>query len=141
MRIATFLLSSAFLLAACTDNGETTAPASRLAANASGVPSAQADLPPGPTLKPVDQVGWTKVTSVTSGEFSPGVSAIAGHVSCPAGTTLISGGYRFTNEGNPNARPFVRFSHAMGDEWVVGVANFATGAWAVAFHVYALCAS
>lgn len=140
MRIATFLLSSALLLAACADN-ETTAPGSRLATDASGVSAAQSDLPPGPNLKPVDQVGWTKVTSVWSAVASPGFSNAAQTANCPAGTTLISGGYAFTNTGNPDAPPLVRWSHAIGNEWYVSVANAATGAGAVAFQVYARCAS
>ena len=143
MRIATFLLSSALLLAACADNGETTAPASRLAAKASSVSGAQADYPPGPgaSAKPVDQVGWTNVTTVWSAEVSPALSIIAGTATCPAGTTLISGGHIFTNSGNADAPPFIRQNHPIGNTWVVSVANLATGAGYVSFRALAICAS
>ena len=140
MRIATFLLSSALLLAGCADH-ETTAPNSGLAADASSVNGAQADYPPGPGLKPVDQVGWTKVTTVWSNEVSPGVSIIAGSATCPAGTTLISGGHIFTNSGNADAPPFIRQNHSIGNTWVVSVANLATGAGYVTFSAFAICAS
>jgi hypothetical protein len=141
MRIATFLLSSAILVAACADNSETTAPRSRLAAKASGVSGAQADYPPGPSAKPVDQVGWTKITAVWSAEVSPALSVIAGTATCPAGTTLISGGHMFTNSGNADAPPFIRQNHPIGNTWVVSVANLATGAGYVSFRALAICAS
>jgi hypothetical protein len=131
------LLLSIVALAACDDAQSTTAPAN---ARAIPTPSAQAsaDAPTG-QAKPLQQGGFTTVTVVTSNEFVNPGGGVAGSVACPAGTTRISGGYAFTNEGNWSVLPAVTQNVPLANGWFVRTVN--TGAVGVAFKVYVLCAS
>lgn len=103
MRTSLFLLSAVLLLAACNDNAETTAPRSRsIVSPAADVSAAQvASLPPGPSASAKPSAGFTTITTVESGQ---GIFAGAGNgigwltkgtitMTCPAGTTVIGGGY------------------------------------------------
>lgn len=136
------LLSVIAVLAACDDAQPTTAPANARAIptpvadmNASGAAVSQGKPAPAPS-------GWTKVTVVQSTESVVlAGGATAAYASCPAGTTPISGGYVFTNEGNTAAPPSVTQSVPVADAWFVRVVDRMPGAFAAAFKSYALCAS
>jgi len=89
------LVSTAFVLVACSDSPQPTAPRSIGSATnvAGGTSASHAQTQAGG--KPLDQVGFTKVTSVTS---VPAVSISAGVTvidvaTCPAGTTAVGGGH------------------------------------------------
>jgi hypothetical protein len=124
-------------LTACSDEQPATAPRSTPTAT---VPTAQAsDVAPTGQGKPA--VGFATVTIVTSNEISLPGGAIAGQAYCPAGTTRISGGYVFTNEGNLTAPPSVTQSYPIVNGWWVRAHNVMPGAYGAAFKVYVLCAS
>jgi hypothetical protein len=91
MRKNLLLLSVAVLLAACADDQHSTAPKAPRSGAAS---RSVADSPPGPGAKPIDQVGWTQAVTITSAPHAvaPGTSGVA-IATCPAGTTLVGGGY------------------------------------------------
>ena len=137
------LVSALAALAACSDTQQTTAPASRSGRAASGDVATAGRTAVSPDAKPVSgQSGFTTVTQVVSNEIALDAgAAIAGSAVCPAGSTLVGGGFTFVSEGNPNARPFVRESHPLSNGWFVSVANWATGAYYASFKAYALCAS
>lgn len=135
------LLSVAAALTACDDAQSTTAPANTRTI-ATPIAHASAEAPTGQGKPAPPPTGWTTTTTVESIEVSltPGGAVAFGAV-CPAGTTVVSGGYEFFNEGNPTVPPVVTRSAAVGNSWTVRVVNRMVGAWTVAFKVYALCAS
>jgi hypothetical protein len=91
MRNHILLLSTALLLAACADDQHPTAPTSAKAAG-DARPATQSVTP---QAKPTDQVGFTKITKLTSlaSFIWPGSTGTAS-VTCPAGSTVIGGTHR-----------------------------------------------
>jgi hypothetical protein len=141
MRTAIIFLAAVAIVAACDSDQRVAGPAKSQSAVSGSASAAQLAYPPGPSAqsKP-GPTAFTQVTTVTTPDIEV-QGAAQGFATCPAGTTLIGGGFSFTNEGNPNAQPMVRYSQPSGNSWNVGVANFATGAWYTVFKAYALCAS
>lgn len=150
MRTRSLMLAAATLvLAACADDQHPSAPASP---HSVGRSSASGDVAPGtqtistPNAKPQDQVGFTKVVYVGSGNISaPAGQTSGGSATCPAGSIAISGGYTlYVTAGAPS--PLVTSTSPSGPTpnptgWSVAISNEAAGAGAAVFQVYALCAS
>ena len=91
--------------------------------------------------KPADQVGFTKITKVTApGIVSPGAvnSATA---ACPAGTTVIGGGYLTLSGVGIGTTPVYTTSHDDGNNgWSITALNQNPNG-ALSFQVYAYCIS
>ena len=134
------LISAVAALAACSDKDSSTAPVQDRALPVSATPSSpQVQTAQGG--KP-GSGGFTTVTIAKTAEIQLAGGAIAQTALCPVGSTLVGGGYEFTNEGNPNVAPHVMQSYPIGSSgWSVRVTDWAAGSWPVAFYVYALCAS
>jgi hypothetical protein len=135
-------------MAACADDQHPSAPVSshsivRSSAMGDVSPNAQATTP---YAKPQDQVGFTKVVYVGSGNVSaPAGQTTAGSATCPAGSIAISGGYTLYVTAGATS-PLVTTTSPAGltpnpTGWDVAISNEAAGAGAAAFQVYALCAS
>jgi hypothetical protein len=98
MRSRLFLFAATILFVACADDQHSTAPASRTAGSrsASGNLSASTQNVGSPQAKPIDQVGFTKITEVISTNM---VISKGGQDSrtavCPAGSVVVGGGFRF----------------------------------------------
>ena len=99
MRTSFTLLSAAVLLAACSNDAETTAPLSSVGAS-TAVTSNQASSPPGPTASSKPQY-FSKVTVVQTPIYAiDGVNEIAHGVNamCPAGSVVTGGGYQMSGQ-------------------------------------------
>jgi hypothetical protein len=144
MRNRLLLLAAAVVLSACADDQHATAPASRSglsgrSASGDAGPSGQATG--NPQAKPIDQVGFTKITRVVSPTATSHANAAAtATATCPAGTTLVGGGHEILVLSAP-VPPFVRSSAGDQNEWSVLVTNSLPGAIDVTFHAIAYCAS
>jgi hypothetical protein len=93
-----------------------------------------------PDAKPAGQTGFTSVTTVTTpvNHQIDGIAITAWTVDavCPAGSTLVSGGYAI-DLGWPNAR--VAYSGPSGaNGWRITMQDANAGA--IWFHVFAVCA-
>jgi hypothetical protein len=129
------ILAGVATLAACDDSQPTTAPATN--PRAASVPLTQVNDGPTSQAKP----GGTAYTVITSNEFPNSGGAVAGWAVCPTGTTRISGGYAFTNEGNWTSPVMVsQNGPLLSNGWFVRVVNGGNPNY-VAFKVYAVCAS
>jgi hypothetical protein len=145
MRNRLMLLTATVLLSACADDQQSTAPASRAASSrsANGNVGAATQTAGSPQAKPIDQVGFTKVTLASSElvHATPGSSnqAIA---TCPAGTTAIGGSYKVTLYTAGYTPPFM-LSGALDDQngWKVVFSNEVPGAGYFTFFASATCAS
>lgn len=146
MRNRLLLLTAAVVLSACADDQHTTAPASR---SVSSSRSAAGDLGTAtqttgsPQAKPIDQVGFTKITTVNSDL----IHAVAGQntgvvVSCPAGSTAIGGGYSVTLYLAGATPPFTKFMGLDGQNgWGVDLSNDPVGAKDFTYYASVYCAS
>ena len=129
MRNTLFLLSASLLIGAC-DEGETTAPRSRLSSPTPAASSQSlANSPTGgsPSAKPVDQVGWTKAVTYYSDPVTiPAGASQTAVVYCPAGTTPTGGGFYFSSIP-PLLPPAVvdNTPFGSGTAWIVVVRNYA----------------
>ena len=132
------LLSAALLVAACTDNQQPTSPAAGRSVTPNG--SAAGQIAPSPQAKPTDQVGFTTAFTVTT----PLNSQIDGvtftgwtlHATCPAGSTVVSGGYRI-----PVGWPYAKITYNGPDGangWQISVDE--ANAAAIQFQAFAMCA-
>jgi hypothetical protein len=140
------LVSTLVVLSACSDQ-HTTAPGNSHSANGArssvtgdGRMPSQLVVSQG---KPVDAVGFTKVTTVASTwTFNPGQSGFA-HTNCPAGTTVIGGGFGYDiPDGFPTVpAPSMIASTIVGDGWSILLQNNQPGAIAWTIEVAAYCAS
>jgi hypothetical protein len=128
-------------IAACSDNPQTTAPA-RARTMSSDVAAARTVSP---AAKPKEQVGFTKVDFIESPEQTAGPNGNYGTIVwCPAGTTVVGGGFRFTSAITatpPVVASSSRFTNATGTGWAVGVVNSLAGAQTVKYIASVLCAS
>ena len=139
MRSNILILVAAIVLAACADDQHATAPNSPRSAASRSV----ADTPPGPSARPIAQVGWTQAVTIvsTAKNVAPGTAGVA-TATCPAGTTLVGGG--FTLDYNGGAAPAVYLNNpGIGSTgWNVGVQNMnAAGGPYVSVYAVARCAS
>lgn len=138
---ALLLIPAVMTIVACSDSQQPTAPARPHGRTSLGDVAPTTQGIKLPDARP-QQSAFTTVTQVVSNQISLDAGgAIAVQAVCPAGTTLVGGGFAFVEEGNPNARPFVRESQPLSNSWFVSVANWATGAWYTSFKAFALCAS
>jgi hypothetical protein len=135
------LLTAAVLLSACADDQHTTGPASRSnvsGRSATGDVTAPGQLTPNPQAKPVNQVGFTTVTTVTSATFEA-LPLVPGYLvaTCPAGTTVISGGYEILT-GQDDAR--IYYDGPSGaNGWKVKL-TVAVGGSSTTYNAFAMCA-
>jgi hypothetical protein len=142
MRTTTLLaLGAALVVAACSDNQSS--PTSPRTASGSVHPAnaASASLAPSPNAKPVDQVGFTKITKVvgpvvTLGSDQSGSST----ATCPSGTTLTGGGHMFTLFVIATPPWVYKSADDSNNGWLVSVVVL-PGANQVAFEAVAYCAS
>ena len=143
MRNFITLLAAATLIVACADDPHPTAPALRSSArSANGTVGPAAQSAPSGQAKPVDQVGFTKITTVSaSSGWVPAGSSGDATANCPDGTTVISGG--FITSGGPISAtpPSLAISRIEGNGWHVKFVNGAPGSIALFFDVFAYCAS
>ena len=144
MRNVITLIVSATLLTACADDPHPTSPATR----SSG---ASADLRPvneagAAQSKPVDQVGFTKISYVYSGPGALHMTAGSGQtaaftVACPIGTTVMNGGYKMTLWDAAAVPPIVATNGPEGNGWKVMFVNEAAGTMPFTFYIYTACVS
>ena len=132
MRTSLILLSAAVILAACSNDAETTAPRSPISTSV----SKNTDFPPGPGVAAVSPVtsasARSKVITVfsTMAEIDGVIIKDAAHAdaTCPAGTTLIGGGFRlFTGPSAKVVESMPSFQY--DNTWqitVVAVGSYAT---------------
>jgi hypothetical protein len=141
MRNRLLFLSAAVLLSACADDQHTTAPANSRSSRSSalGDVGATAQSSPVPAAKPIDQVGFTTAQTIISAtlDVPPGQFSVA-TASCPAGTTLVGGGYTIVAWG---VTPVIYLNNpsVSGTGWDVGLFNPAGGGNAI-FKAFARCA-
>ena len=136
------MLSTAIALAttvACSDDHASTAPIKARGSVASAGEATVASTNAAPVK---GTIAFTKVTTVTTAEFPVDAGTAVAHTAdCPAGTTLIGGGYAFSMEGNPDAPPRVSQSQPFYNSWWVRVTNWATNAHYASVIIYATCVS
>jgi len=140
MRTNLFLLPAAFLLAACGDDQHATAPAGPSVGAANRTVSA---YPPGPSNagKPASS-GWTQAVTVGATiSVAPG-SADFATVLCPAGTTVVGGGFSLGFSGGNSPVVYLNNPNVQGTGWNAGVQNMnpAGGSYVIVTSV-ARCAS
>ena len=152
------LCSAVLVVAACSDDHQTTAPALARANAASSVSDAQksasvrvpsagqriGELPtPGERLVADAAVPFSKITVVTSPEISLNKNSWGfGTAICPAGKKVVGGGYSFGYPPATSALPMMMRSMPYGaSAWEVDMSNYAVGAWDATYYVYAVCIS
>jgi hypothetical protein len=139
------LLSTLIVLAACNDDQHATAPISRSlnrATSPAGDTRVSSQLPSAQG-KPTTVVGFTTITPVLSTlTFNPGVSGTV-HADCPAGTTVVSGGFGYDlQNGFPTvAAPSMISAGIVGNNWSIVISNNLPGAITWTIDVVAYCAS
>ncbi len=139
MRITTLLALGAVVVAACSDN-QSSPTSPRMASGSVRPDAASASLAPSPNAKPVDQVGFTKITKVVGPEVILGSGqSSSSTATCPSGTTLTGGGYKSTLiNGTP---PWVwNSADDSNNGWLVYV-TVPPGPNTVGFEAVAYCAS
>ena len=136
------LFLAVLCVAACSDTQQPTAPAK--ARSVSPISSAAAQLAPSPQAKPVDQVGFTKITTVEG----PNNTVLVGGVSvssvlCPAGSVVVGGTYRFVFFNAAGATPpWIYKNDTDGTNgWSVTLVYEQPGAFQLTYKVIAYCAS
>lgn len=139
----TLILVSALLaLAACSDDNQATAPTFHPVANSSVTPATSGGV--SPYGKPVQgPTGFTQVVTDSSNVvISVAGGAVAGQAYCPAGMTVVGGGYDMISEGNPQAPPVVTQNYSpFPNMWWVRVVNAMPGAYNASFRVFVRCIS
>lgn len=136
------LVSVLAALAACSDSQQPTAPNARSARTASGDvgPSTKGIIIPQAKPQPAP-TGFTKVTVDSADAYAPAGNVALQLVNCPAGSTVISGGFVTTSFGNVLAPPQVTMNYPYNNSWVVRFDNRMAGAMGMGFRVYAVCVS
>ncbi len=135
-------IGTAILVAAC---GEDPA-ASTSPRNAS--PAAASSMAPsfnGPSAqgKPTGPVGFTTITTANSGNHVIAVGGIdVVTAACPAGTTVIGGGYHYVGYFSSSTPPWITDDAIDGaNGWKIRVDNETPGAGPVNIVAFAYCAS
>ena len=146
MRITVLLtLAAAILVAACADDRPTSpvsSPGARSSLATGTLPSATAS---GPSAqgKPVDHVGFTTVTRVIGSLAVVNVGVQNQSLAtCPAGSTLVGGGYQMKGFESTHTPPWItQSSDNTAQGWVVDMVNSQPGGGVVSFNAFAYCAS
>jgi hypothetical protein len=146
MRNRLFLLTAALVLSACADDSHTTGPASR---SGVGSRSASGDVAPSgegiklPDAKPAPQVGFTKITVLTSVPVNVSAGEGTGATeTCPAGSTAIGGTYNISSHVTGATAPWLNENGLDGSNgWRVGFWNDQVGASGFNYTVSVYCAS
>jgi len=141
------LVSTALVLAACSDNPQSTAPRS-IGSSTTGAGAgdrAPIDQPIRIDARQTDQIGFTKTTVVTSQTTLAAGAYGGGTVICPAGTYVSGGGY-WLNIPNGATWPAVVASmpyHSITvyDGWAAVLRNTQAGAADIGITTFAVCAS
>ena len=135
MRIATMLVASTILIAACGDNHPSSPLTSRSSASASVAPSDD----PGKTAsaKPNGGLALTTVTSPLAHIDGVSITTRNAIATCPAGTMATGGGY-WIDFGEMSARVQINAPYG-GNSWRVLITDATTEA--IDFHAYVICAS
>jgi hypothetical protein len=141
MRTNLFLLSAAFLLAACGDDKHPAAPTGPSVGAASRTVT---DYPPGPSNagKPAAQSGWTQAITVGATiSVAPGLADFATAL-CPAGTTVVGGGFSLGVGAGTAPIVYLNNPNVQATGWNAGVQNLnpAGGSYVTVTSV-ARCAS
>ena len=133
MRIATMLVASTILVAACGDNQSTNPVAARSSASPSVAPSSQPVTSAGGKGS-----GLTLTTVVSPLASMDGVNTTARNAlaTCPAGSLATGGGY-WIDFGEKSARVQIN-APTGGNTWRVLVADATEP---VDFHAYVICAT
>ena len=99
MHTCLILFSALVLLAACSNDAETTAPRSVASTASTDGYDAKLDYPPGPGVAARPAPAFTLTTVKSAEYFMDGVSVWDGHVTaiCPAGSKVTGGGQEFTS--------------------------------------------
>jgi hypothetical protein len=137
MRTIISLLALSFAAAACGDKQPTSPNTGK--SPSPGVSSPRTQLAKSPDAKPTDQVGFSKVQTVSSSLES----VVAGESKdvfayCPAGTTVVSGGHLAWVSGSA---PFISMSYPDGDRWHILVVNDQAGAAFLTIRAWVVCVS
>ena len=140
MRHFALLLGATVVAVACADQNPS-APVRSANAVASGDVVASQPVKSAAAGKPTDQVGFTKITKVTApGAVSPGKLGFV-TVPCPAGTTVIGGGYYTSSGVGIGTTPVYVGSYAdANNSWVVSALNQNPNG-TLSFMAYAYCIS
>lgn len=140
MRNLITLLAAATVLVACADDPHPTAPGSR---SANGNVQSAADKTPVAQAKPADQVGFTKITKVYGNNVVvPAGGSGFSTAQCPAGTTLLGGGFVIGSSSAYTGAPRLSWSaDNQTNGWSVGFGNGVTGAGEFEFYAVAYCVS
>jgi len=150
MRTRFYLVSITVLIAACSQDNQPTSPVrgrSDVAPNSANTSTAPTtDGAKAPQAKPIDQVGFTKVTLVTGAPVTVDAGKVGGEeVQCPAGSIPTGGGFRILDQQTVPVPPIPFLSEpnnlANPTGWVVAVTNRAPGAVTSTVTAYVLCAS
>ena len=136
------LVSTALVLAACSDNPQPTAPRS-IGSATSGAGDLTRRTAIQPNAKPVDQIGFTTVTKVISLLTAVGPnSMVSATATCPVGSTVISGSYRVAGNITGVPLPLVIWSEDdQANGWHVTLDNTQPGSALVSLWAVAYCAS
>lgn len=137
-------LAAAILVVACADDRPTAPITSR---GANGSPMAGSAMSPasGPSAygKPVDVVGFTKITLVNGTVVQvPAHQQQAATAACPAGSTVIGGSYHILAYIATASPPWVSASaDTVANAWTVALDNEQPGADHISVYAIAYCAS
>jgi len=134
MRIATMLIASSILVAACGDNHPSSPLTSRSSASASVAPS---DPSNPAAAKPGGGLTLTTVTSPLAHIDGLSITTRNAIATCPAGTMATGGGY-WIDFGEKSARVQINAPNG-GTTWRVLITDATTEP--IDFHAYVICAS
>lgn len=143
MRNFITLLTAGALIVACADDSHPTQPASRPIAGTADLRLSNQSV--GASAKPVDQVGFTKISYVSTGPGSIHVElgdVVVATATCPAGTVVGNGGYTVLlwDASKIPARVVTNAPNGQNG-WTVKFSNEAVGMGAFSFFAWAACLS
>jgi len=143
MRNLITLAAAAIMIVACADDPHPTSPATSSGTRSANGNVQSADKAPVVQAKPVDQIGFTKITTVVSiSAYVPPGQLVPFTATCPDGTTAISGGH-FINGVAIGAPAAILQQSRLNDTngWTVAFNNNVPGAGNMSFVVFVHCAS
>jgi len=141
MRATTLLaIGAAVLIAACSDE-QASSPTSPRRSSGSVAKVVSSSSAPTEHAKP--SPGFTTITQVESHTVTVGHGLTGGATAtCPAGTTVVGGGYRITLYISNTTPPWITRSESdLANGWAVWVDNGPVGSTTFTFVAYAYCLS